>query len=73
MVFNTGGSAFEAYGEVAAQVFADKADIVLYGFGVTARRLLPIVESLGFKVKAILDRNPALSVGGVPWRSHYPE
>jgi hypothetical protein len=55
--------------EFSEKVLRSKEKLVLYGGGQTGRRTFSILNLLGFKIKAILDRKPELgkSYDGTPF------
>jgi organic radical activating enzyme len=60
MFFKTEGTVFAPFKTLAAELNAAKGDITIYGFGANAERVIPVLISKGFRIKTILDQNPAL-------------
>jgi organic radical activating enzyme len=56
MLLESKGTIYEEYEKLAAGVFKAKPELVLYGFSFDARRIFPVLISLGFSIKAIVDK-----------------
>jgi organic radical activating enzyme len=61
MYLNTEGTVFEQFKELAAKLNEKPCDIAVYALSSTAKKLIPMLISRGFRVVAILDKNPDLS------------
>jgi organic radical activating enzyme len=59
MFIETTGTIFEEFKDLAARLNGAKGSITVYGFGGSGRRETALLVSKGFRVTAILDRNPA--------------
>jgi FlaA1/EpsC-like NDP-sugar epimerase len=60
MYFETEGTVFEQFKDLASDLNSKKGDIAIYGFGTSAHRAIPVLLSKGFHIIAILDQNPTL-------------